>query len=345
MRFRWPFGRNAAPPPDADVEEAESLQGRDDDFFAEDKEAPSGGRKRRAILIGGLVLAMALAAWLRWSSGPALRAPGDPASNPLLAVRPIVPPVQGPAEPKAAPEAKASGPSDLSSRQGDRPVPERPAYFAPLPPPSASPPDSVTAPDEKLAAMGWDLALKDRESRLAELDWKQKELQAKSKEAEARIEEAEAWIRAIRKTPQLALRSGDRSLAIGGKVSRLPPFEVPPPPQGSGPRVVPPKPVEPQPVQPEGTPKASEIFVRMIDGSGPVPEAVVSVGPTAYVVRAGDTLGSWQVTAIGPNGIWIKGSPNERVWRPLLVRGTIRAEPSSLFPGFPAASKAHGEPK
>lgn len=36
----------------------------------------------------------------------------------------------------------------------------------------------------------------------------------------------------------------------------------------------------------------------MIDGSGPVPEAVVSVGPTTYVVRAGDTLGSWQVTAI-----------------------------------------------
>ena len=345
MKFRWPFGSNAGPSPSPDAEEAEALHEPDDDLLSEDH-PPSSLAGRRAVLIAGLVLAVALAVWLRWPSGPALRSPQGPTSNPLLAVGPITPPPQAPAESSVRPEPNAPAPPDVPPRPGETRTPARPTYFAPLPPPSGIPAESGSALPQQVAAMGWDLAKKERESRLAELAAKQTELRAKSKEAEVRIEEAEAWIQAIRKNPRLVLRS---TPGIEGKVSGVPLFEVPPPPpsfpHASGPLVVPPKPVAPSPVPPERSPTASEIFVRMIDGSGPVPEAMVSVGPASYVVRAGDPIGAWQVTAIGPNGIWIKAGPSERVWRPLLARGSIPAEPSRPSSGVPAAPPAAAAPQ
>jgi len=175
-------------------------------------------------------------------------------------------------------------------------------------------------------------------------------LEAKAKEAEARIELAEARIRAMRRTPALALRAqgGDFGSLVGSTASGPPPFAVPPPPEfpapGKGPLVVPPKAADllapPPEGKPEVRPKDSEIFVRMIDASGEAPEAMVSVGPASYIVRMGDAIGSWQITGIGPNGIWITAKPNERIWRPLLA-GT-GAKPPEAPPGLSAAPAPGG---
>jgi len=92
------------------------------------------------------------------------------------------------------------------------------------------------------------------------------------------------------------------------------------------------------PAAPEINPKASEVFVRMIDTSSEAPEALVTVGPASWVVRIGDLIGAWKVTGIGPTGIWITAE-EQRVWRPLLTRaGSI----PSLTPSLVAAPASGG---
>lgn len=243
-------------------------------------------------------------------------------------------------------------PPERPPRREEPAPPSRSTYFTPLPPRAEPQTESASAPQQQLAALGWQLAVEERKTRVVALETSNKELQAKAKEAEARIEEAEARIKALKRNPDLALRSLTGGLNVPARVPGPPPFPIPPPlpgfPQGSGPLVIPQKPGETKPISPERTPKDSEIFVRMIDASGTAPEAMVSVGPATYVVRTGDAIGAWLVADIGPNGIWIKAGP-ERAWRPLLARGALRVDQPSGPPGVPAApapvpaSKGHEE--
>jgi len=74
----------------------------------------------------------------------------------------------------------------------------------------------------------------------------------------------------------------------------------------------------------------------MIDASTELPEAMVTVGPASYIVRAGDQIGSWRVTGVSPNGIWINAGLTERVWRPLLTPAATHRNLSGVVPGAPA---------